>query len=720
MRTKILPLILGFVMALPSGSVQTNPPELLSVANLAIPESLGKVQDRFTGTSTRWVVQIQDVHGHVTAQENIAAILDHLQAVYGIKTVAVEGAWRSTNLPESWALPNSRAKQQLARKLMEDGYFSGPVYAALFAPSPLLLAGIEDAPLYRENRRIYLDYLNQESEISTKAGAFESSLESEKAATFNPELLAFDKSLNKFRSGSGAEAFLPSLMMLAQSQSVEFSGLDQIALFAKILELSQRMNRDALQTEAAQMADHYKFERLSFEELLRSGKVPQEDLQSYPEVSKYMETMILQDRIDHQAFSEEIETLIQKVQAVLAGTDAEKAAVQKSERWMLVKKMVTLKSSPKDLARVEADREGVEFLASEAGLAEALTGAGTFYELAKKRDEIFFQKIISEADLSSDLALVTGGFHTEGLSEQLRVAGISYIVITPDLAGQDPDEMLYHKLLAFASVESKTENQTLSSEQVVITVKGADKVIKDAVNASISGARVDATKGEEVFLSGLADVIQEKTEGMSSANVSSTATMTDSQDVSNLSFAEKKAAIQASVQQHLLDHARTTSQPAVLVVGTAELEQILSTSDGPQYWQAGVKLQRTIIYVLNAAETGLPIAVTDAMMGVRQGRAEIRIKNIGAFADLKTTAPDFRAIMKNPDRVAVISSDPETIRRSEARILSFPPDGIWLIGYLAALDNPMARAMAATEAGRAELREILLSLENFQQVLKSA
>ncbi|HXV27565.1 MAG TPA: hypothetical protein VD913_01230, partial [bacterium] len=132
---------------------------LLKVQDLAIPKTLGKIDERFTGQSQRWVIHIQDVHAHYTAQENIAAIVDQLNAVYGIKTVAMEGGWGSTSFPQSWGLPSSREKQMLARALLEDDFLSGPAYAALFSQSPINLIGIEDAGLYEENRKIYVEHL---------------------------------------------------------------------------------------------------------------------------------------------------------------------------------------------------------------------------------------------------------------------------------------------------------------------------------------------------------------------------------------------------------------------------------------------------------------------------------------------------------------------------------------------------------------------------------
>lgn len=445
---KMLSWMLAVSFLFPSSfPVRAEVSETLDLSSLAIPESLGKIQDRFTGTGNRWVIQIQDVHGHVAAQENIAAILDHLQAVYGVSTVGVEGAWGSTTLEKVWGLPNSREKQQLSRALLDDGYLTGPGYAAIFSQMPLQLVGVEDPALYQKNRRLFLTHLDAAEETTKKITIHEALLSQEKNKFFNPELLSFDKKLHDFREGLKSEAFLPALISLATEHKIDLLHLDHVARFAKILEISQVLNKEKLEAEAKRLVSTYKTKRLSFEELIRSGQVKEEDLQFYPEIQKYTELMKLQDGISHHEFFDQIEKLIAQVKDTLFVSEDERTLDQRAEWFAVAKKMLTLKATPKDVRLYHKDRDVIDPLIAEAGLTEALSLAEKFYDLAQKRDRVFFEELISDEHLKSNTAIVTGGFHTEGLSEKLREAGVSYIVITPDLAGQAPDEAMYHAKL---------------------------------------------------------------------------------------------------------------------------------------------------------------------------------------------------------------------------------------------------------------------------------
>ncbi len=445
-------------------------PSFLNIKDLAVPKTLGKIDDRFNGKSQRWVIHIQDVHAHFAAQENIAAIVDHLNAVYGIKTVALEGGWGQTSFPQSWGLPNSKEKQMLARALLEEDYLTGPAYAALFSQTPISLVGIEDAKLYEENREIYVKHLAEREKISSSVEASQKKISQSKTVVFQPELLSFDKSLVDFREGKKADKFLPSLLQTAEAKGVDLSSLDQVMLFKEVIAKEKALSKEKLDSEAARLMQGFKRTRLSFEELLRSGKIAADKLELYPEAKKYLEIMKLQDRISHREFFHQIDEAVLRLKEKLFSSDEEKALDAKSERFLLAKRIILFQATPDDLNAYESQKTEIDADMDAEGLGKALDLALSFYEIAKKRDEIFFQKVTSDEKLQGDVAIVTGGFHTEGLSQQMKEAGISYVVVTPDLANEAPNDQLYFQRLQ----ENMITAQTLSALRNLIFITTPD------------------------------------------------------------------------------------------------------------------------------------------------------------------------------------------------------------------------------------------------------
>ena len=428
----------------------------------AIPEELGKIEARIKGNSNRWVIHIQDIHGHFEAQENVAAIVDQLTTIYGVRTIAMEGGWQTTSFPKSWALPSSRAKQDLARGLLEEEYITGPAYSALFAPLPVRLVGIEDKDLYAQNRKSFLNNLKSRESIDEKITLMEDAIALQKAEIFNQSLLRFHHRLMDFREGQNSEKFLSDLIPLTEKLQVDTSDLEQVVLFKKIFSMEKSLDKEKLKAESDRLTKAYKKKRLNFEELLRSNKIPDEKLQHYPALKKYMRIMELQDQMKPRDFFNEIEKVITQIKNVLFKSDAERSLDKKSEQLVIAKRILALKATPNDLRFFEDSRTAIQAQMQANSLEEALNQAVRFYKLAKKRDAVFFKQITSNPKLKGNIILVAGGFHTDGISEQLEKSGISHIIITPSLGKEfvEPNEELYYKRL-----KDNVANQTLSAIQ---------------------------------------------------------------------------------------------------------------------------------------------------------------------------------------------------------------------------------------------------------------
>lgn len=447
---------------------ETAPAGLLNVTDLALPEGIGKIDSRFVSSSeqnTRWVLLIQDIHGHFTAQENISAITDHLNQLYGIETFAIEGGWSKTKLARSQNLQNSRFKQQLARALLEEEYITGPFYSAIFSQQPLKLIGIENKSLYLKNREVFLYQIDSREKNLKKIEAAETALAELKNKTYHPELLTFDLLLGTFREGRKAESFTPSLVTSAEALGADLNDLDQILLFKEILSSEKNLDREKLESEAKRLLANVPNKQMSFEEILRSGQIPAEQLSRYPETLKFQELLKLQDTLSHHAFFAQIETVITRVKEKLFQNEEERALDARAERFSLMKKLILLRAVPEDFRKASLEKDLLLEEAAAADLSEALKNGAEFYKLAQKRDGVFFNQIVRQPLLSGNIAVVAGGFHTEGLTARFEKENISYMIITPSL-GKEPEapneELYYKRMRENAEAAETVPAQTLS------------------------------------------------------------------------------------------------------------------------------------------------------------------------------------------------------------------------------------------------------------------
>ncbi len=431
------------------------------LSSLGIPEELGKVQERFNGTGTRHIIYIQDVHAHTLAQENIAAILNHLHEVYGIRTVALEGAWSTTNLPKSRAIKTSREKQLLARTLLSEDYLSGPIYAALFAPSAMDLVGIEDPKIYEENRKAFLKHLNRQPDIALKLRSYAEKVQAFQNNSWSPELFSFAKAFADFRRSGDPGNFFSILLKASHRYNVDFSDLEQIVLLQEIMGLEVTLSQERLKAEIEHLMRDYKNTSLNLEELIRSGQIPPEKLGFYPEIKKLVRLFSLHDQVILKNLMAQIETLTGRILEKLVKTQEEKVLWEKSERLYLMEKILFLKATPSDLKSVEREKADFDMEIEEAGLTEDLSSAAYFYTMVKQRDDLFYEKVMKDPFLEGSIAIVTGGFHADGLSQKFRDAKISYTTLIPELGNEPPNERLYLERMR----EDRAASQTLSELQ---------------------------------------------------------------------------------------------------------------------------------------------------------------------------------------------------------------------------------------------------------------
>jgi hypothetical protein len=445
MRTLFKPLFTSLVLSLifsPIAGAQTAE-TLPELADFAVPEGIGKVQERFAGGSPRTIIQIQDVHAHMIAQQNIAAILERLRHIFGVEKIALEGAWSSTSLPKSRSIPTSREKMLLAGALLEEDRISGPVYAAIMSPEPVTLVGMEDTALYEKNRRLFLAHLQKEPEIRQKILGYGAALKDSRGPVWNLQLQNFGKIFGEFRETSDLGRFFPLLLKTAEGAGAVSSDLGQIALLQEIMAAEKSVSKERLEAEVRDLMQKYKNTSWNLEELVRGGKIPEERMLLYPEIKKLNQIYALQDRVSLQDLMPQIDILTDRVVEKLVKTPEEQALWDKTGRFYLAERLLFLKAMPEDLRIFEDEKAALEPEMAGAGLSEALALSLDFYDTVRKRDDAFFEKIISDPALAGNIAIVTGGFHTDGLSRKFREAGISYVTVAPDLGGASMNEKLY-------------------------------------------------------------------------------------------------------------------------------------------------------------------------------------------------------------------------------------------------------------------------------------
>ncbi len=94
-----------------------------------------------------------------------------------------------------------------------------------------------------------------------------------------------------------------------------------------------------------------------------------------------------------------------------------------------VSALVRLELTPQDFSAYQANKA---FNPESAALAKAVTAAENFYRLAHIRDHVLLDNA-KASTIAGPRVMVIGGFHSMGISDQLKKEGKTYAVVTPTI-----------------------------------------------------------------------------------------------------------------------------------------------------------------------------------------------------------------------------------------------------------------------------------------------
>ncbi len=224
--------------------------------------------------------------------------------------------------------------------------------------------------------------------------------------------------------------------------------------------------------------------------------------EAYPYFTRYLQAAILQSELEAKRLFEEMERLFESLMRSVSQKEEEIVLTGLVQKDRLFERLFDLELTPKDYAKLQTvnqeTRPLVKFMLDLESL-ETKTSAGPrklvpdnietlesvygqavrFYQLAKEREEKMAQKILEKIsqenapDKAPLTILITGGFHTEGLSRTFRNKQVPYTIVSPRITEKVSAEAYVSMLLG----EKKTAFDTQHLEPA-INSQSSDMLIK--------------------------------------------------------------------------------------------------------------------------------------------------------------------------------------------------------------------------------------------------
>ncbi|MGQ0645698.1 MAG: hypothetical protein ACT4O3_09425, partial [Elusimicrobiota bacterium] len=468
-----------------------------------IPQSAGEVveiwadpegQAKSSASRLPTVIHIQDAHGIYSAQKNAASVLESLfpEDPRENLLVCVEGAWEEVDTRWLSAFPDESVRKTVAESLLAQGDITGEEYLSILEPGRLFIVGVEDRKVYEANLKARRMVDRERALILGRLGALDRRLQALKERTYGEPLLALDAAAEKYADGqmhlgeyvSTLRRFSPSswspekfpnvaafLSLQKMEESLPFEAVEQ-ERDAFVKDLSRRLDGPAL-NRLVQAGLDLKGGKISaqafYEGLVRMAQVSGTSVPRLEAYLGYLKKFRDVDvgRIDGELTRFEREAVLGAVKAAPAAERLARAAwdlrVQKKlwnenltpQEWETYasaleqgrKSSVGLEILEGFIAG-EENRQGRPPVPAEAGdrihLPQMAFLQTAFYKLALKRNAAIVEKTLAAAERAGrdKVVLITGGFHTPGLTQAFRQAGVPYAVIRPRVDLEDIKERL--------------------------------------------------------------------------------------------------------------------------------------------------------------------------------------------------------------------------------------------------------------------------------------
>lgn len=468
--------------------------KLFKPAQIKISSKYGRVTDSYDAGGNKLIVHIQDAHTNYSAQKNSARIIEYLINNYGLYLILVEGGSRDVSLHRYRERAPLETRKKIAEDALKEGIISGEEYLNVASDYPMKLQGIEDRSLYDQNMMAYLEVDKFKNEALHLARLMESVVSRLKYKIYNRKLLEFDRRKREFKSEkSSLSDYITYLSNLARKRKVDLSGYRNFKNLYGSIKLEKDIDFSAVEKERAEVIEllsrRFRDEKEKMDDLInksmdfKKGKLTQVQyhnylreimrgagikLKKYKNLSNYFTYLNFYARVDSVGVLKELKAIEKILQGSLVRNENQRRLITLSNNLDLLIEFIELKLSPDDFDYY-VSHEGEFNLASWGRFLNAqaarfnltqriperyevieriIPSVKKFYEIARKRDNIFLKNTIKymDAEQVTLAVLIAGGFHTPTLTELFKKNGISYIVVSPKVT-TPTDEEVYRKIL---------------------------------------------------------------------------------------------------------------------------------------------------------------------------------------------------------------------------------------------------------------------------------
>ncbi|MBN1621532.1 MAG: hypothetical protein JW871_02960, partial [Endomicrobiales bacterium] len=502
-----------------------------------IPYTAGRISDAKCFDSDQIVINIQDLHCHPEVQKNIAKILSILDEKYNLKKIYIEGAIGEVDTSWITSIKDKDMRQKVVNTLLSQGKLTGTEYYSIISGKPRILCGLEDETIYKSNILRLNKILAEQNDISRVLQNMENDLLALNGKYYTSKHKKLEALIEEHKAGMvSSDKYYSKLKKYADKLDEDITLYKNISVFFSMLQLQKELNFKKVSSEMSEFIAHlkqklpyntYKFlaERMNsnakMDELyLYLIKVAKEyDIPvsgRFANLNKFFDYVTLSQQVNPIDLLREEDILTRELHMKLSESETEKEVVFIISFFKNFKAYYRNKISAEDYQYFADNLDKFHTLWNKHAMTGKISNfdqysglLNDFYSANLKRNNCFLKNCIGPCeqagtsgifvspyanqkerviqtmkDAKEIIVMVSGGFHTPGLTKLLESRRISYLVVTPNVT-QDTKfaEQVYNKLAAIQAQMFKSadrQQMTGDRQQTTDAKMGTDPAVNVA------------------------------------------------------------------------------------------------------------------------------------------------------------------------------------------------------------------------------------------------
>ncbi|MFA6079734.1 MAG: hypothetical protein WC779_08330, partial [Candidatus Omnitrophota bacterium] len=263
-----------------------------TAGSFSLPKDLATAKDVHIAKSGKTIINIQDAHASIGAQESIVSVLDSLVANYDLKLIAVEGSsgYIDTSLLKTF--PDKKIRGETAESLMRKGRMSAAELFSITNDADVALYGIEDNALYRENVEQFRRIHELRDAVGRDIKALRGALDTLRLKIYPKEAIALEDNAARHMAGDITFAARWDLALkLSEKAGVDYKKYANLTKLADSLKLEIGIDFEKANKERDRLIDELskKLSKPELEDLVlkslshKTGKLSRGDYHLYLE-----------------------------------------------------------------------------------------------------------------------------------------------------------------------------------------------------------------------------------------------------------------------------------------------------------------------------------------------------------------------------------------------------------------------------------------------------